>query len=115
MIVCRQCGFHNQDKDEFCGSCGSFLEWTGEKAKVPEAKPPTPEEVEEDVGKPKKGLFSRIESMFYLDVGEKETMPAAAGPGGPPRPGGPPGGPGGPPGPPGPPGAGGPPRRPGAP
>ena len=31
MIVCRSCGFHNADADAFCGSCGNFLEWTGEK------------------------------------------------------------------------------------
>jgi len=38
MIVCRKCGFHNADSDDFCGSCGSFLEFTGEKVavKVPE-------------------------------------------------------------------------------
>lgn len=31
MIVCRTCGGHNGDADTFCGSCGTFLEWTGEK------------------------------------------------------------------------------------
>jgi len=31
MIVCRTCGFRNQAEDAFCGSCGGFLEWTGEK------------------------------------------------------------------------------------
>jgi uncharacterized membrane protein YvbJ len=30
MIVCNQCGFQNMDNDSFCGSCGGFLEWTGE-------------------------------------------------------------------------------------
>ena len=30
MIVCKQCGHHNEDSDTFCGSCGKFLEWTGE-------------------------------------------------------------------------------------
>ncbi|MEU1757026.1 hypothetical protein ABZ436_30835 [Micromonospora matsumotoense] len=37
MIICRECGNHNGDADTFCGSCGSFLEWTGEKTapKIP--------------------------------------------------------------------------------
>ena len=33
MIVCKTCGFHNKETDAFCGSCGAFLEWTGEKLK----------------------------------------------------------------------------------
>ena len=38
MIVCRKCGYQNGDSDGFCGSCGGFLEWTGEKVtpKIPE-------------------------------------------------------------------------------
>jgi hypothetical protein len=31
VIVCTKCGFQNSDDTSFCGSCGSFLEWTGEK------------------------------------------------------------------------------------
>ncbi|WDZ87027.1 NADase-type glycan-binding domain-containing protein [Micromonospora cathayae] len=44
MIVCRECGNHNGDADTFCGSCGSFLEWTGEKT--------TPKITVEDVPEP---------------------------------------------------------------
>lgn len=43
MIVCRSCGSHNADGDAFCGSCGEFLEWTGEKIGAPTASPPTVE------------------------------------------------------------------------
>jgi hypothetical protein len=28
-IICRRCGFANVPGDQFCGSCGSFLEWEG--------------------------------------------------------------------------------------
>lgn len=28
-MICRNCGFHNEPGDEFCGSCGKFLEWSG--------------------------------------------------------------------------------------
>ena len=38
MIVCNQCGFQNMDNDSFCGSCGGFLEWTGEKVGPPPAE-----------------------------------------------------------------------------
>lgn len=31
-MICKNCGFQNAPGDEFCGSCGQFLEWTGEAA-----------------------------------------------------------------------------------
>lgn len=31
-VICRRCGFANQGGDQFCGSCGAFLEWEGEAA-----------------------------------------------------------------------------------
>ena len=37
MIVCKECGFKNADADSFCGACGGFLEWTGEKQAAPVA------------------------------------------------------------------------------
>ena len=125
MIVCKSCGFKNLDKDQFCGSCGAFLEWSGEKVALPQAKPP-PAPVAAEAAAPKRSLFDRLTSVMYLDVGEREKEERPAGPGTPGAPGGlprppgaPPGPPGGPPGPPGgppgPPGAGGAPRPPGPP
>ena len=38
-LVCRRCGFANVPGDQFCGSCGAFLEWEGEPAGQP-ATPP---------------------------------------------------------------------------
>ena len=63
MIVCRKCGFRNQEGDAFCGSCGGFLEWTGEKQEPAVAK-----EIVEEVHKreqetaaaPRVGLLSRV-------------------------------------------------------
>jgi len=40
VIICKKCGNRNQDQDQFCASCGSFLEWSGERV---EAAPPPPE------------------------------------------------------------------------
>ncbi len=31
-ILCKRCGFANVPGDQFCGSCGAFLEWEGEAA-----------------------------------------------------------------------------------
>ena len=31
MIVCRACGHQHETLTDFCGSCGAYLEWTGEK------------------------------------------------------------------------------------
>src|SRR5262245_18491349 len=28
-LICSKCGFSNVPGDQFCGSCGSFLEWEG--------------------------------------------------------------------------------------
>src|SRR6266508_1038797 len=122
MIVCKKCGFHNRDADAFCGTCGAFLEWSGEKVVLPE--PPKVEAKEDEAPAPKRSLLSRVQSIMYADVGERAAIERPAGPGGmrpPGGPGGPPGAPR-PPGPPGappaPPGAGGPPappRPPGAP
>ncbi len=30
MIICTRCGHGNSEEEEFCGSCGAFLEWSGE-------------------------------------------------------------------------------------
>jgi len=37
VIVCNHCGARNQDDDAFCTSCGSFLEWAGERIGDPVA------------------------------------------------------------------------------
>jgi hypothetical protein len=35
VIVCTMCGNHNDDVSAFCGDCGRFLEWNGEKLAPP--------------------------------------------------------------------------------
>jgi len=39
-MICKNCGFHNEKGDEFCGSCGQFLEWTGVVAEEPAPEMP---------------------------------------------------------------------------
>jgi hypothetical protein len=74
VIVCKQCGHHNEDSDTFCGSCGKFLEWTGERVAVaqPEPEPPAPEPEPEPA---KLGLIDRVKQAVGID--EATTQPVA--------------------------------------
>jgi hypothetical protein len=112
MIVCKKCGFNNTDADTFCGSCGAFLEWTGEKVTppAPEPVPQGSEPAEPESGR--RGFMAAVQSLTSIGVPKKEAIerpanipgmpmgapgmgprPGAPGPlGGPPL-GGPPGGP----------------------
>jgi hypothetical protein len=62
MIVCRKCRANNGDADAFCGSCGAFLEWTGEKV-TPSAPPaqsePEPSAEPDPPARP--GLMERVQ------------------------------------------------------
>jgi hypothetical protein len=40
-VVCRRCGVTNRAGDQFCGSCGAFLEWEGDPGE-PSAAPIPP-------------------------------------------------------------------------
>jgi hypothetical protein len=62
VIVCRTCGFHNDEADAFCGSCGGFLEFTGEKV-TSEVSTEFRQQVEEEAAAPpmKRGLLDRME------------------------------------------------------
>jgi hypothetical protein len=66
VIVCKQCGHHNEDSDTFCGSCGKFLEWTGERVAVaqPEPEPPAPEPEPEPA---RLGLIDRVKQAVGLE------------------------------------------------
>jgi hypothetical protein len=52
VIICKLCGNHNDEASAFCGDCGKFLEWDGERVAPPpevvvvveEPPPPPPEE-----------------------------------------------------------------------
>lgn len=41
-VICRRCGVSNTSGDQFCGSCGAFLEWEGDPTEAPpvESAPP---------------------------------------------------------------------------
>jgi hypothetical protein len=73
MIVCKQCGYQNEEGDTFCGSCGAFLEWVGEKVAEEEPEPePVPEPVVEEA---KVGFVTRVKHALGVD--EHEATPTA--------------------------------------
>jgi double zinc ribbon protein len=43
-VICRRCGVSNTAGDQFCGSCGAFLEWEGDPtdAAAPTSEPAIP-------------------------------------------------------------------------
>lgn len=52
-IQCRRCGFTNSRGDQFCGSCGAFLEWQDESAATaPAAGPGPPDAAAPDAATP---------------------------------------------------------------
>jgi len=74
VIVCKQCGHHNEDSDTFCGSCGKFLEWTGERVVVaqPEPEPPAPEPVPEPAHV---GLIDRVRHAVGIEEAASQPAP----------------------------------------
>jgi hypothetical protein len=75
VIVCKQCGHHNEDSDTFCGSCGKFLEWTGERVVVaePEPEPAAPEPEPEPA---RLGLIDRVKHAVGLEESAAQPAPA---------------------------------------
>ena len=70
MIVCKNCGHQNDDNDTFCGSCGKFLEWTGERIAVAQPEPDPPPPPAAPAGEPTHvGLIDRVKHA----VGIEET------------------------------------------
>jgi hypothetical protein len=80
MIVCKTCGYRNAGADSFCGSCGGFLEWVGERVEPPRPEP-VPAEPEPEPA-PKRGLLARVQDLLYADVGHRDPIARPSGPGG---------------------------------
>ena len=67
MIVCKQCGHHNEDNDTFCGSCGKFLEWTGERVAVAEPEPEATPVAAPDPEPARHGLIDRVKQAVGIE------------------------------------------------
>jgi len=77
VIVCKNCGHQNEDNDTFCGSCGKFLEWTGERVAVaqpePEPAPPPPPPTPEPTHV---GLMDRVKHAVGIEEVAAQPQPA---------------------------------------
>jgi hypothetical protein len=86
VIVCTMCGNHNDDASAFCGDCGKFLEWNGEKvAPPPEVKvvveeppPPPPEQRPSWWRRLRTWVASKLPNRFYLAPRERTPVSALA-------------------------------------
>jgi hypothetical protein len=75
VIICKECGNHNRDQDTFCSSCGTFLEWSGERVVEPPPPPPP-----EPAPPPPPGLVERVKQAVGIDSGEAAPARPAPGP-----------------------------------
>jgi hypothetical protein len=77
VIVCKECGHRNEDGDDFCGSCGAFLEFSGERAAA-EPEPAAPEPAPEPGDEPRPTLLDRVRSA--VGMADDPGAPAGAEP-----------------------------------
>src|SRR5207237_2235482 len=75
VIVCKQCGHHNEDSDTFCGSCGKFLEWSGERVVVAQPEPEPAPAAEPEPEPARLGFMDRVKQAVGM---EDEAPPPAA-------------------------------------
>jgi hypothetical protein len=74
MIVCKKCGFNNTDADTFCGSCGAFLEWTGEKVTPPATPEPVSAAAEPADPARRGGFMALVQQVTAIGVPRKEAI-----------------------------------------
>jgi hypothetical protein len=75
VIVCTKCGFQNESGDSFCGSCGAFLEWSGESVATEEPVAEAPP-VEFAPAESRLGFIDRVKDK--IGIGEDDEGEAAA-------------------------------------
>jgi ribosomal protein L40E len=76
MIVCKHCGGQNPDGTDFCGSCGKFLEWSGERVQPasPQPSPPSPSPPAPTPSPPPPTLVEKVKHAVGIEPG---TTPQA--------------------------------------
>jgi hypothetical protein len=75
VIVCTKCGNQESDGVDFCGACGSFLEWTGEKVRVAQPEQPADPLPPEPVEEPQRGgIVAVVKTKLGLDHEAEERQ-----------------------------------------
>jgi hypothetical protein len=79
--ICKRCGFSNVPGDQFCGSCGAFLEWEGQAAPPAEANPGTPDAPGSPDAPPVEATTTASQAVWGAPYGDPlPTPPPAAWP-----------------------------------
>ncbi|MGH9165372.1 MAG: hypothetical protein ACRDZW_07675, partial [Acidimicrobiales bacterium] len=76
MIICRQCGAESAEGDDFCGTCGVFLEWEGERVDHAEPEPEAGPVVDPDAPH-RPTLVERVKTVIGLDEDDPVTAARA--------------------------------------
>jgi hypothetical protein len=81
VIICKKCGNRNEDRDQFCSSCGSFLEWSGERVveKAPEPAPQPVAPPPPPPPPPPMTAIDRLKEVVGMDPGHDAPPPATGG------------------------------------
>jgi ribosomal protein L40E len=69
VIICKKCGNRNEDRDQFCTSCGSFLEWSGERV-VETAPEPPPPPVAPPPPPPPQSFIDQVRNRVAMEGGQ---------------------------------------------
>jgi Double zinc ribbon len=77
-LVCRRCGFTNVPGDQFCGSCGAFLEWEGEPSGQPEPPPAEPRDPDVPVVGPPGGSAAGVPAPVVTPRAEPVAPPVTS-------------------------------------
>ncbi len=72
MIVCKSCGNQEVDSTSFCGVCGAFLEWEGERMAEPAQGPGWEVPDEEELRK--RGIVTTVKEVLGLDHEEQARL-----------------------------------------
>ncbi|GAB2484574.1 zinc ribbon domain-containing protein [Jatrophihabitans fulvus] len=79
MIVCTVCGTQNDEGESFCGECGSYLEWEGERV-GPEPEPTAAPAAEPEPAAAGPGLLQRVKDAVGIGENGKDDAPPTASP-----------------------------------
>lgn len=77
MQVCSDCGAANEDDEDFCGQCGSYLEWDATRAAAEADSAAAPAEPEPEPAEQSLGLVGRVREAVGLGSGGGATNGSA--------------------------------------